>query len=182
MNTLVELQNHYKFDTDKNSRHTYLKHYDELFYPLKDKKIKILEIGVQNGGSIMLWNKYFKDCTIFGMDINYSIVTHPEIWELENAFLIPKDVESLSENSFGDMKFDIIIDDGSHTIPHQEKSMKIFKNKLSKGGILIIEDISSYYNNFNYFKSNYSDSEFKFLDLRNENGIEDNILIIYKNE
>ncbi len=88
MNTLVELQNHYKFDTDKNSRHTYLKHYDELFYPLKDKKIKMLEIGVHTGGSIMLWNKYFKDCTVFGMDINYSMVTHPEIWEFDNVFFV----------------------------------------------------------------------------------------------
>jgi len=181
MNTLVELQNNYKFNTDKNSVHTYLKYYDELFFPLKDKKIKILEIGVLYGGSIMLWNKYFTDCTIFGMDTNYSRVTHPEIWEYDNVFLTLKDVDSLSDNSFGDMKFDIIIDDGSHSIPHQEKSMKIFKNKLSKGGILIIEDISTKHNNLNYFK-NINNEGFKILDLRNENGIEDNILIIYKNE
>jgi hypothetical protein len=90
METLVEIQNKYKFHTDKNSRHTYLKHYDELFYPFQNKEIKLLEIGVLQGGSLMLWNKYFSKCTLFGIDIDITSINHNELWNYNNIFIIPK--------------------------------------------------------------------------------------------
>jgi len=33
--------------------------YEKHFAPLRDKPIKLLEIGVLNGGSLEMWRKYF---------------------------------------------------------------------------------------------------------------------------
>lgn len=180
--TLVELQNKHNFNTDKNTRHSYLKHYDELFYPFQNKHIKLLEMGILCGGSLMLWNKYFSNCNLFGVDIDINNIEYDDLWNYSNTVIIPKNFDTVSDDFLGDIKFDIIIDDGSHTIPHQEKALNLFKNKLTDGGILIIEDISSYYPAYNYFTKYIKNIEgCSLLDLRHENGIEDNILLIYKN-
>ena len=38
----------------------YISEYDRLFYPLRDREINVLEIGVQNGGSLEIWATYFE--------------------------------------------------------------------------------------------------------------------------
>lgn len=183
MNTLEEIQNHYNFTTDKNTRHSYLKHYDKIFLPYKNRKIKILEIGTLVGGSIMLWNKYFTNCTIFGLDIDISNIQYDDVFNSSNIYMIPKNFDTVDDNFFGDICFDIIIDDGSHTVQHQVKTIDIFTKKLNPGGILIVEDISSYYSNYQYIQSYIKDLKgFEWMDLRSENGIEDNILLLYRNQ
>ena len=52
--TLVELFENKIYSTDKQD-HNYLQYYDEWFKQYKDKKIALLEIGVENGHSIKLW-------------------------------------------------------------------------------------------------------------------------------
>lgn len=183
MKSLEDIQNQYQFKTDKNTGHSYLKHYDRFFLPFKQSEIKLLEIGIFAGGSIMLWDKYFEHCHIFGIDKNIANIKYDEIFNKNNIYIISKNFDTISDNFFGDIKFDIIIDDGSHTIDHQLKSLNIFRNKLNKNGILIIEDISSRHNNYQYFSEYIKKTgECELLDLRNENGVEDNILLIYKNK
>jgi ubiquinone/menaquinone biosynthesis C-methylase UbiE len=47
--------------------------YDRHFAALRDKPIKMLEVGVLNGGSLEMWKKYFHpDSTIVGIDITPS--------------------------------------------------------------------------------------------------------------
>ena len=180
MNTLIEIQSNCKFDTDKNTRHSYLSHYDKLFLSFKNKKIKLLEIGISTGVSIMLWNKYFTDCTIFCIDLDITNIKYDEIFNSNNIYVIPKNFDTITENFFGDILFDIIVDDGSHTLEHQLKSIDIFRKKLNVGGILIVEDIQeSYYNHIKSYIKNINNCE--LLDLRHENNIEDNMLVIYKN-
>src|SRR5262245_6318262 len=49
----------------------YLGVYETLFAPLREKPITLLEIGVQNGGSLEIWGEYFRNATaIVGVDIN----------------------------------------------------------------------------------------------------------------
>ena len=98
MNTLIEIQSNCKFDTDKNTRHSYLSHYDKLFLSFKNKKIKLLEIGISTGGSIMLWNKYFTDCTIFCIDLDITNIKYDEIFNSNNIYVIPKNFDTIKEN------------------------------------------------------------------------------------
>ena len=50
---------------------SYLPVYDRWFLPYRNREISFLEIGVQNGGSLQIWNKYFNNAkNIIGCDIN----------------------------------------------------------------------------------------------------------------
>ena len=55
--------------TDKNTTHSYLPLDESLFKNKRETAQNILEIGIQNGGSIKLWRDYFINATIYGLDI-----------------------------------------------------------------------------------------------------------------
>ena len=72
MTTLSELVNNSY--TDKNTTHSYLNLYQNLLQRKKETAKHVLEIGIgdfgeKNGGSIKLWKDYFKNATIYGLDI-----------------------------------------------------------------------------------------------------------------
>ena len=50
---------------------SYFQVYEKIFSKYKNKKIKFVEIGVANGGSLFMWKKYFgKKAKIIGIDLN----------------------------------------------------------------------------------------------------------------
>ena len=70
MKTLLNL---YKSHTSKVSDKwsLYLREYDRIFAPYRNQTISLLEIGVQNGGSLEIWSEYFPNAVKFvGCDIN----------------------------------------------------------------------------------------------------------------
>ena len=49
----------------------YLGFYENEFISIRQNEISLLEIGVQNGGSLEIWSKYFSNAkAIVGCDIN----------------------------------------------------------------------------------------------------------------
>jgi hypothetical protein len=59
-----------QYDTDKCSKlHNYTKRYHQYFADLRDKPLRILEIGIQNGYSLKTWKQYFPNALVFGIDI-----------------------------------------------------------------------------------------------------------------
>ena len=154
METLLELFERYstynpeaKYITDKNSYHSYIEDvYDEFFAPARNKKIKLLEIGVAYSGSVRLWKEYFTNGEIYGIDPLQNNAEAREItWELvdnpvDGIKLIVDDaykqevVDSLPN-------FDFIIDDGPHTVKSQIECVKLYLPKLKKNGVLFIEDL-----------------------------------------
>ena len=51
----------------------YLSEYDRLFSSYRDQPIRLLEIGVQNGGSLDIWPRYFINGEKFvGCDFDLS--------------------------------------------------------------------------------------------------------------
>ncbi len=137
------------FDTSKISIHkweNYFEIYESYFHPFREKNVRLLEIGVQYGGSLKMWMEYFLKPKIFGIDIN------PDCKKLESENI---DIQIGSQN---DKKFlkkyadyvgnlDIIIDDGGHTMDQQLNTFKILFPILNDGGIYIVEDIESSYQN-----------------------------------
>jgi hypothetical protein len=122
----------------------YFQLYDRYFSPYIGKSPKILEIGVQHGGSAELWSKYFGRGTfIHGVDIN------PLCGETEYLKLYRGNQgDAAFWLAFPERDFDIIIDDGSHNNPHMILTLdKTFK-WLKDGGIYWAEDVhTSYYHN-----------------------------------
>ena len=76
------------------------------------------------------------------------------------------------------MKFDVIIDDGSHMFNDQVDSFNLLKSFVKPGGVYIIEDVLDIENTTEKFKSLHSNCE--IIDNRNLKGRHDDILIIYR--
>ena len=51
--------------TDKNTVHSYLPLYQQLLINKKETAKNVLEVGIQNGGSIKLWSDFFKNATVY---------------------------------------------------------------------------------------------------------------------
>jgi len=127
--------------TDKDTLHSYLETYEKLF---KDKRLtstEVMEVGVSNGGSIKLWNDYFLNASIYGLDIMdmrdsiRDIKDYPRI-----KLFLNTNAYNINPHSFN-KKFDIIIDDGDHQLSNQIIFVKNYLPILEEDGILIIEDI-----------------------------------------
>ena len=65
--SLVELVDN--TTTDKNTNHSYLNLYQDLLFSKKKTAKNVLEIGVQNRGSVKLWHDFFTNATVYGVDI-----------------------------------------------------------------------------------------------------------------
>lgn len=130
-------------DTDKKiGEHGYTKWYEPFFE--KYKKPKILEIGVFNGGSIYMYNDYYNgDCEIWCVDIYDKSNLFKD---MPNVHFVKLDQSSRNDwdrflNEIGDLKFDIILDDGSHQHSHQMVTLSKLHKNVSKDGIYILEDL-----------------------------------------
>jgi len=119
--------------------------YEKHFKPLTDKPIKVLEIGILNGGSLQMWRKYFHpDSVIVGIDINPDCEVHEEdgVHVRIGDQSDPEFLQSLIDE-FG--KFDLVIDDGSHHVSHVNKTFQFLYPKIQNTGIYLIEDTHAAY-------------------------------------
>jgi cephalosporin hydroxylase len=148
---LTKIAHKYRETTDKGPtatywrKHCYTEFYGPLLEHIRKKPLNILEIGVRWGGSILMWDDFFEDCTLYGVDINMSNIdekTMKEIEKRDNIELIKSNAYSseFARKNFGDVKFDFILDDGSHQAEHQVSFFNIYKDYVKKGGYLMCED------------------------------------------
>lgn len=162
--------------------HSYIEgFYEKAFKPYRDRKNKILEIGIDTGGSISLWSKYFSNSTILGVDITkHRLLTEYDEHNYSNAvYAYVKDAyDPIFADSLG--TFDIIIDDGPHFFEFQKKAIELYLPKLKSGGLMVIEDVETIENAEallkvipNFYVSN-------IIDLRNADDRYDSILISIK--
>jgi cephalosporin hydroxylase len=137
--------------SDKDTLHSYLDLYQELFASKRETATHILEIGIgpnehMNGGSISMWANFFYKADIHAVDIilidkvNPNIISHPRIYLhtsndaynghfFKNTFLSKKNT------------FDIILDDGPHTLASMVAFIQMYHRLMKPDGILLIEDV-----------------------------------------
>ena len=129
----------------------YLDKYERLFNPLRDKTISLFEIGIQNGGSLEVWSKYFPRAKVFvGCDINKkcSKLTYqdPKINLVIGDANRRKIIKEVTQQG---APFDIVIDDGSHRSGDIIKSFINYFPHLADNGLYVIEDLHcSYWEKF----------------------------------
>ena len=127
--------------TDKcRYRHNYLQKYEFFLRDLKDKPLRLLELGVFQGGSERMWKRFFPQAEIFGVDIDESCRMHAaERIEIRIGDLSKEEVlESLKE-----IRPHIIVDDASHIWSHQIKALFALFPALPSGGVYILEDLET---------------------------------------
>jgi len=127
--------------------HHYLPLYDRYLCEYKNQSIKLLEIGVEDGGGMSMLKKYFgESAQLYGIDIKpLPIELNPNIGKVFIGS--QNDTEFLNSVIDEVGNLDIIIDDGSHIISDIKTSLNTLLKHLNDGGIYIIEDLHT-----NYFK------------------------------
>jgi Methyltransferase domain len=107
--------------------------------------LRLLEIGVQNGGSLELWSKYLPSgSTIIGIDIDPNVAKLSFVGNVRAYVADVNDMNTV-ESLIGTEPFDIIVDDGSHTSSDIISSFRRLFPKLAPGGKYIVEDLHSSY-------------------------------------
>jgi len=121
--------------------------YEECFEPLIGKEISLLELGVADGKSLLLWRDYFEKARIAGLDVNPIQIEDPTgrirlyVGYQQDVALLTSIAKEQAPHGF-----DAIIDDCSHIAEFTRISFwHLFVHHLKPGGIYAIEDINTGY-------------------------------------
>jgi GT2 family glycosyltransferase len=150
MQTLQEL---YRTHTGKVSDKwsLYIHEYDRLFQPYRSQPVRLLEIGIQNGGSLEIWSKYFAQAeALIGCDINPDCAQLQ--YEDQRIQVIVGDANAVASRQAVQAitpKLDLLIDDGSHVSGDIIESFLHYFPMLEDGGLYVAEDLHcSYWQEF----------------------------------
>ena len=129
--------------------HHYLPLYDRYFSRYRGTKVRFLEIGVNNGGSLQMWRRYLgPDAVLTGIDINPDCAQYDgqsgnvRIGSQDDPEFLAKVVEEMGG-------IDVVLDDGSHRMAHIDTSLRVLFPMLAEGGTYMIEDLhTAYYPRF----------------------------------
>ena len=201
--TLCEIMGRNKSDKGHinitKSWHNYTTFYYSIFQSLRDKNLRLFELGLgtnnrnipsnmgengRPGASLYGWHEFFPNSDIFGADIDSDILFNTTkiktfYCDQRNPEIIKKmwDEPELQEN------FDIIIEDGLHTF---NANVCFFENsihKLKQNGFFIIEDINNrevnlFINKIKEWEDKYIGYSFTLLKIPSENNRWDNTLLV----
>jgi len=184
------------------SWHNYTTLYYSLFKDLKEKPLRIFELGLgtnnmdvpsnmgpggRPGASLYGWKEFFPNAGIFGADIGRRVLfnaaristfycdqTNPEV--IQNMWNNPELTDG----------FDIIVEDGLHTYSANVCFFENSIHKLKPSGYYVIEDIlfsekHLFDNKIREWQNKYKDCVFTFVELPStRNPHDNNVLIVYK--
>jgi cephalosporin hydroxylase len=164
---------------DKCSHHAYDHFYPRLLSKLQNREpLHILEIGVYRGGSLKIWTEVFPNAKYYGVDWNYSNL-QIDVANNKNVVLLTGNQSDPNMKKVFEklnIKFDLIIDDGSHQIFDQMSSFNLLKDFISKDGYYVIEDIYPEHNYPEEFKNQFVDVDITHIKKR-----KDDRLFVYHN-
>jgi cephalosporin hydroxylase len=168
---MSQFQNFFENNT-RNCIHKWIHYfdiYDFWFKKYKNQPIVILEIGVYQGGSLNMWRDYFGiDAQIFAIDIN-PLCKQFETEKTKIFIGSQEDREFLKYIKTQVPKFDILIDDGGHTMQQQIVSFEELYDHIKDDGLYLCEDLHTSYwekyggghknpNSFIEYSKNFIDS------------------------
>lgn len=124
---------------------TYFPVYDRLFAPYVGQPITFVEVGVFNGGSLLMWRDYFgPGARIIGIDFN------PQAKRLETdgfEIHIGNQADPLFWRDFiaAVGPIDVLLDDGGHTFEQQIVTVDSVLPAIVDGGLVVVEDTHTSY-------------------------------------
>lgn len=155
-----------KYDTDKEVFHRYGQTYETIFSRFnREDKLNILEIGTQQGGSLLAWKEYFPNANVVGIDI---IDVVPDKYRLDTVTRVISDIKEWRD----DTQWDIVIDDGSHYLLDIAYVVPNYCMKLKVGGVIVIEDVRAPRLILNVIENLLSDISLIFPEVRHDNLID----------
>jgi hypothetical protein len=91
---------------------------------------QVLEIGVQTGASIEAWLELFPEAHITGIEV--AVTLSERLRGNPRVALIGVSFNDVEMTVFGDTRFDLIVDDGSHLPDEQVATVRKFYPFLGK--------------------------------------------------
>lgn len=109
------------------------------------RPLSLLEIGVQNGGSLQIWTRYLPTgSSVTGVDIDPACATLDLGPDVRIHIADASSAEAL-QACLGDAGFDVIIDDGSHRSGDIVATFLSCFRRVVPGGLYVIEDLHASY-------------------------------------
>jgi hypothetical protein len=136
--------------------HGYGEYYEEFLKPFlfcSEERLTLVEIGILNGSGLAIWCDLFPNARVLGFDLDLSNFeknrsflesqgafskNKPELFEFDQLDL-PK-AQTILQNVLGDVKVDIAIDDGCHSLESINITFKALKPHLNRSFVYFIED------------------------------------------
>lgn len=121
----------------------YLREYERLLAPARDRPIRILELGVHTGISMQIWREYFSQATVVGLDSSPQPANFPQDDRFHFIHGGQDDPVLLRRAiAVAGGRFDVVVDDASHLGAITARSFAfLFEHGLQPGGVYIIEDL-----------------------------------------
>lgn len=142
-----------KYDTDKVT-HNFTSFYDKHLTDTRNVIKNVLEIGVFNGGSLRMWEEYFPNAMIYGFDDHDR--SHCNTERIKTFVVNQSSISQMQDGiNLTEHPYDLVIDDGSHFIDDQQKSLGFLFKYVKSGGYFIMEDLHT--SNFDLFPRWYND-------------------------
>ena len=136
--------------------------YENLFQKFLKKNIKIVEVGIGDGGSLFMWKNFFgKKAKVIGIELN------PDAKKLEKKgfkiFVGDQSSPIFWKNFYKKVgNIDILIDDGGHTNLQQVTTLMESINHIKPGGMILVEDTHTSYMKNKGFKN---PSKYSFINF-----------------
>jgi SAM-dependent methyltransferase len=143
LNTLADC--HYAAGDFTRKAPSYLLEYERLLEGSRDKQVRVLELGVSSGASLLLWRDYLPNGIIVGVDVDAmpaKIANQERVHFIRASQDDSAALDKAAEIAGG--PFDLIVDDASHLGYLTKRSfMYLFPNLLKPGGTYVIEDFGT---------------------------------------
>lgn len=187
MKSLAEIYERYKSPAshgDKGTVHSYIEPYSHLLAPFRRSGVRVLEIGILSGLSLLMWEEYFSSGRVTGVDLN----DHPlDTFDLRPLIYAGHDIRLLDATSreqidahFGDEQFDVVIDDASHVLEHQLATYGHFRHRMKPGSLYVIEDVADLDRVRGKFEAIDPERQVQIIDLRPAKNRFDDVLVVIR--
>ena len=132
------------YDNKEIKSHNYAIFYEKYFKDLRNKKLRILEIGSHEGKGLAAFYYFFQNAFLIGANINpFQMKFYSKRIDEIYIDVSSKKILENFKNYFKE-GFDIIIDDASHNLRDILITLPILFKKLNPGGFYVIEDIDQF--------------------------------------
>ncbi len=130
--------------TDKathiRNRRSYCDIYEEYLRDRRRRSFTLLELGVRHGASLRMWNVYFSEATVIGLDVDPFAAKRAA--EFQVYIGSQNDADLLNRIADEHPALEVVVDDASHMNPLTFASFDVLFPRLPRGGLYIIEDLA----------------------------------------
>ena len=152
--------------SDKSSRHRYDLVYQPIFENLGfDSSSNILEIGLgtnnssfvshmgaeaRPGASLFAYKELFPNAQIYGADVDENILFQEERIKTGYVDQLKFETFQTMHNNFNNPQYDILIEDGLHSITASLNTLIFGLEAVKDGGYIILEDLYNCHDVWNF--------------------------------